>query len=183
MRYPKVTAILRNGVHSHFTTWVVAMFLAIGIVLGGFLGLGFFLWLINKFAEFALPFFAGMTAFFAEYHHGTGVGTALLIGVLLGGATFGIWRFAVNTLRTPILRAAVALPFALGSAVAGYFVGSGLSHVMIASPTWCEVLGIISAMIVGGSAWKRLAAGDPTVGEQALAGPNDHTRSAAAQNG
>ena len=159
------------------------MFLAIGIVLGGFLSLGFFLWLINKFAEFALPFFAAMTAFLGEYHHGTGVGTALIIGVLVGGATFGIWRFAVKTIRSPILRTAVALPFALGAAVAGYFVGSGLSHVVIASHTWCEVLGILSALTVGSAAWKRLTAADPPVSGQGLAGPSEHARSVAAQNG
>lgn len=156
------------------------MFLAIWIVLGGFLGLGFFLWLINKFAEFALPFFAAMTVFLAEYHHGTGAGTAFLIGVLVAAATFGIWRFAHQTLRAPILRAAVALPFALGSAVAGYFVGSGLSHIVISSHSWCVVMGVLSALTSGSAAWKRLAAINPSASGRDPGGP---TGSVAAQNG
>src|ERR1700694_1507578 len=70
---------------STFVTEVSTMVIG-GLVLS-IVGLGFFCWLLFTLAVYALPFFAGLTAGLAAFHSGAGVIGALIVGVLVGGAT------------------------------------------------------------------------------------------------
>jgi high-affinity Fe2+/Pb2+ permease len=77
--------------------------LVIGLVLS-VAGIGFLCWLLFTLAVYALPFFAGLTAGLAAFHSGSGVIGALIVGVLVGGAT---WRSDRPSSRrwTPLIRA------------------------------------------------------------------------------
>src|SRR5579859_2825108 len=90
----------------------------LGLILSVF-GIGFFCWLLFTLAVYALPFFAGMTAGLAAYHSGSGALGALVVGVLAGGATWAIGQIAFATIRSPLIRAVIALLFAAPAAVAG----------------------------------------------------------------
>ena len=98
----------------------------IGIVLSVF-GIGFFCWLLFTLAVYALPFFAGLTAGLAAFHSGSGVIGALIVGVLAGGATLAIGQIVFATVRTPLIRAAIGLLYAVPAAIAGYHATLGLA--------------------------------------------------------
>jgi hypothetical protein len=93
--------------------------LVIGLVLS-VAGIGFFCWLLFTLAVYAFPFFAGLTAALAAFHSGSGDIGALVVGVIIGGATRAIGQITFATVRTPLIRAAIALLFAMRAAIAGY---------------------------------------------------------------
>jgi len=130
--------------------------LIIGLVLG-VVGLGFLCWLLFTLAVYALPFFAGMTAGLAAHHSGSGVVGALIVGVLAGGATLAIGKIAFATVRTPLIRAAIGLLYAVPAGIAGYHATLGLAQIGVPSEGWREAFGVVGAIVVGGTAWARMA--------------------------
>ena len=97
----------------------------VGIILSVF-GIGFFCWLLFTLAVYALPFFAGLSAGLAAFHSGSGVIGALIVGGLAGGATLAIGQIVFATVRTPLIRAAIGLLYAVPAAIAGYHATLGL---------------------------------------------------------
>jgi len=130
--------------------------LVIGLVLS-VAGISFFCWLLFTLAVFALPFFAGLTAGLAAFHSGAGGIGALVVGALAGAATLAIGQIAFVTVRTPLIRAAIALLFAVPAAIAGYHATFGLAHIGIPTAAWREAFAIVGAVLVGGTAWARMS--------------------------
>jgi len=128
----------------------------IGIVLSVF-GLGFFCWLLYTLAVYALPFFAGLTVGLAAFHSGSGVIGAFTVGILAGAATLAIGQIAFATVRTPLVRAAIGLLYAVPAAIAGYHATLGLAHVGIPSDGWRAAFAVLGAILIGGTAWARMA--------------------------
>ncbi len=102
--------------------FVIGLFLSV-------VGIGFLCWLLFTLAVYALPFFAGLTGGLAAFHNGSGVIGALVVGVLVGGTTLAIGQLAFMTVRTPLIRAAIALLFAVPAAIAGYHATFGLAQI------------------------------------------------------
>jgi hypothetical protein len=127
----------------------------IGIVLSIF-GLGFFCWLLFTLAVYALPFFAGLTVGLAAFHSGSGVVGAFTVGILAGAATLAIGQIAFATVRTPLVRAAIGLLYAVPAAIAGYHVTLGSAHVGIPSGGWRAAFAVLGAILIGGTAWARI---------------------------
>jgi hypothetical protein len=155
----------------------------IGIILSA-VGIGFFCWLLFTLAVYALPFFAAMTAGFAVYHNGSGVMGALVVGVLAGGATLAIGQLAFATVRTPLIRAVIALLFAAPAAVAGYHATLGLAHIGIPSQGWQEAFAILGAIMVGSTAWTRMALFAPSIiGPDVASGSGQLAGASTTENG
>ena len=95
-----------------------ATMLIIGIVLV-FVGLAYLCWLLFALAVHALPFFVGATAGVAAYHSGSGAIGAILVGAMASSGTLVIGQIAFMMSRSSVIRAAVALLFAMPAAVAG----------------------------------------------------------------
>jgi hypothetical protein len=133
-----------------------ATMLILGIILSVF-AIGFFCWLLFTLAVYALPFLVGMTAGFAAYHTGYGVFAAALIAIIAGGATLAIGQTAFALVRAPLLRAAIALVFAVPAAIAGYHATLGIAHLCITPGALSQILAAIGAALVGGTAWSRMA--------------------------
>ena len=106
--------------------------LALGIVLN-IIGLGFFCWVLFTLAIYALPFFVGMTA--GPYAHGVGAGPfgAIVLGLVAAAFTLVIGQTIFSIVRTPFLRIAVALKFAVPAALAGFYATFGLSGLTMTS--------------------------------------------------
>ena len=109
----------------------------IGIILSVF-AIAFFCWLLFTLAVYALPVFVGLAAAFAAHHAGYGVFASGLIAIFAGGAVLALGQLAFALVRTPILRAAIALIFAVPAAVCGLLRDSWyrahLHHVHWAEP-------------------------------------------------
>ncbi len=134
--------------------------LALGIVLN-IIGLGFFCWVLFTLAIYALPFFVGMNAGLYAYGAGAGPFGAIVLGLLAAAFTLVIGQTIFSLVRTPILRIAVALMFAVPAALAGYYA-------TMTSDPWRQVFAPIGAVVIGLTAWARLAASPP--GEAGAAG-------------
>ena len=101
--------------------------LIIGIILA-FVGLAYLCWLLFALAVYALPFFAGLSAGLAAYHSGSGPIGAIIVGVVAGAVTVLLGQVAFAIVRSPLIRATVALLFAVPAALAGYHAVLGLAH-------------------------------------------------------
>ena len=143
----------------------------VGIVLS-VVGLGFFCWLLFTLAVYALPFFAGVTAALAAYHSGSGVIGAIIVAVLAGAATLAIGQIAFATVRSPLLRAAIGLLYAVPATIAGYHATLGLAHIGVPAEGWREAFAVVGAILIGGTAWVRMTLCiPPNAGPQVAGGP------------
>jgi hypothetical protein len=84
----------------------------IGIVLA-LVGLAYLCWLLFALAVYALPLFAGVTAGLATYHSGSGPIGAIIVGLIASSVTLVLAQIAFTTLRSPLIRAVIALLFAV----------------------------------------------------------------------
>ena len=145
--------------------------LAIDIFLS-LVGLGFFCWLLFTLAVYALPFFTGLTVALATFHSGTGIISAILIGCFVGGATLAAGQIAFAATHSPFIRGGIALFYALPAAIAGYHATFGLAQIAVPSAAWQEAFAIVGAVIIGCTAWARLAMfAPPNIGQGFGVGP------------
>lgn len=136
--------------------------LVLGLILSVF-GIGFFCWLIFTLIVYALPFAVGLTAGMAAFHGGAGVIGALVVGVAVGALILFVGQIAFASVRPLILRAAIALLYAVPAAIAGYHAVLGLSQIGVPSLLWREVFAWIGALFIGGTAWARMSLFVPPV--------------------
>jgi hypothetical protein len=139
--------------------------LIVGIIFSVF-GIAFFCWLLFTLAVYALPFFAGVTAGFAAYHSGAGAIGALIVGVFAGGATLAIGQVAFAMVSSPLLRAVIALIYAVPAAIAGYHATLGVAQLGVPSAIWQEIFAIVGTALVGGTAFARMSLYNPMFAEQ-----------------
>lgn len=153
--------VVEGATLAPFVTGAITM-LAIGILLN-IVGLGFFCWALFTLAIYALPFFIGMSAGLYAYHAGTGPLGAIGVSVVTAAFVLVIGQAIFSFVRTPILRIAVALIFAIPAALGGYYATFGLSDLTMTSDLWRQAFAVIGAVSIGATAWTRLAAAPPAM--------------------
>jgi hypothetical protein len=136
--------------------------LVLGIIFSLF-GLGALLCLLFTLAVYSLPFFAAVTAGMAAFHSGAGVIGAILVAAFVGGATLAIGQIVFATVRSPTIRTAIALLYAVPATIAGYSATHGLTQLSMPSATWQMMFSVIGAISVGCTAFARLAMLAPPV--------------------
>ena len=139
----------------------------IGIILSVF-AIAFFCWLLFTLALYALPVFVALTTGFAAFHHGYGAGSAGVIALVAGGTTLLIGQVVLSVTRTPLLRAGIALTFALPAGIAGYYASLGIAHLCVGAGALSTSLAMIGAALVFGTAWMRMTVYGPPSSVQAL---------------
>jgi hypothetical protein len=145
--------------------------LVLGIIFSLF-GLGALLCLLFTLAIYALPFFVAVTAGMAAFHSGAGVIGAILVAALVGGATLAIGQIVFATVRSPAIRATVAVLYAVPATIAGYSATHGLAELSMPSVTWQMIFAVIGAICVGCTTFGRLAMmAPPVLGESFSVSP------------
>jgi len=134
--------------------------LILGLILSVF-AIGFLCWLALALAVHALPLFIAITVGLAAYHHDAGLVGALLVALMAGVVTLAIGRMAFALMPSALLRALVALSFAVPAAMAGYKAAFGLIQLSVASHPWCSAFGAVGALLTGGTAFARMTAPCP----------------------
>ena len=135
-------------------------------------GFTYVYWLLFGLAVYALPFFAGATAGLAAYHGGSGPIAAILVGAIAGSVVLAFGQIAFTRLRSPLIRAALALVFAIPAAVAGYHVARGLAHLIVRAGAWQDLIAIAGAAIVAVTTVTRLQLSSrPEADRDVTAGP------------
>jgi hypothetical protein len=130
--------------------------LIIGIILS-FVVLAYLCWLLFTLAVNAFPFFVGVTTGLATYHSGSGPIGAVIVGLVASSITFAAGQIAFTTVRSPLIRAAIALLFAVPAAVAGYHAALGLAQIGVPTEGWRQAIAVIGAIAVAATAWARIA--------------------------
>ena len=154
----------------------------IGIVLS-FVGFAYLCWLLFALAVHALPFFAGVTIGLAAYHGGSGPVAAIIVGAIAGGGVLVLGQVAFTTLRSSLMRAALALLFAVPATVAGYHAARGLAQLVVPAEAWRETIAIAGATIVGATAFMRMWLSPPPDAEPNVAAGLTSPRLPASQTG
>ncbi|MBC3941141.1 hypothetical protein [Sphingomonas albertensis] len=131
---------------------IIALLLSIAAVL-------FLCWLLFTLASLALPFFAALLVGLWAHQAGAGIAGALVAGLSAGIATLVAGQLAFIFVRAAWVRVLIALIFAVPAAVAGYHAVHGLMAIGIASEGWRQTFGAVGAVVIGTSAWLRLAGG------------------------
>ena len=132
----------------------------IGIVLA-LVGLVYLCWLLFALAAYALPLFAGVTAGLATHHSGSGPIGAVIVGVIASTITLIAGQIALTILRSPFIRAGIALLFAMPAAIAGYHAALGLAYIGIPAEGWRQATALIGAIVVAATAWMRMMLSAP----------------------
>ncbi|MBN8933525.1 MAG: hypothetical protein J0G97_17235 [Rhizobium pusense] len=108
-------------------------------------------------ATYALLFLVAVeTARFA-CTTGAGLIGAGVIGLFTGILFFGLMACLFATLRSPVLRLAVALIFAVPPAIAGYALVRGIAREAVPSDVWRHIFSIAGGACTGLLALARLA--------------------------
>lgn len=152
----------------------------IGIVLS-FVGLAYLCWLLFALAVHALPFFASVTSGLAAYHSGAGPVAAIIVGAVAGVVVLVLGQVAFTTLRSSLVRTAVALIFALPAGLAGYHAARGLAYLVVPAEAWRETIAIAGAIIVAATAFMRMWLSSPSDVEQGVAAGRPSPHSPASQ--
>jgi hypothetical protein len=134
--------------------------IVIGIILS-FIGLVFLCWLLFALAVQALPVFVAFAAGLAAYHSGSGEFGAFIVGLIAGALTLAAGQIAVAAFRSPLIRTAIALVFAVPAAMAGYHAALGLAQLGVPAELWQRTFALVCAIAVGATAWARLALPNP----------------------
>ena len=82
--------------------------------------------------------------------------------MVAGAVTVLLGQVAFATVRSPLIRAAVALLFAAPAALAGYHAALGLAQVAIPGEGWRDAMAVAGAIIVAATAWLRMVVFAPT---------------------
>ena len=136
------------------------------------LGLGVICWILFNLAVYALPFFVAVTVGHYLYTSAVGLIGAVAGAFLAGALTLILGQIAFATIRSTPIRLALGVLYGLPAGIAGFQAIKGLSAMGGAGETWTLVFAGIGAVIIGVTAWARVAA---------LAGPEqDHAAASTA---
>ncbi|EZP68888.1 hypothetical protein BV96_04122 [Sphingomonas paucimobilis] len=142
--------------------------MTIFLVLGLFAGL-YLLWLLFRLAVYALPVAAGISVAFWMRDHDFGY-LAALGGFATGVVVLVVGQFLCTVIRSPIVRLAIALLFAIPAGIAGYHAVLGVIGFAIDPGVMLSTLSWIGGVIIAVTAWIRLASLEISQPAQAAAG-------------
>lgn len=132
---------------------VAALLLIVAAVLAAML-----LWTL---AVYALPVWAGALAAMAAWDAGLGAVLALVVGLAAATATLAMGQLLIAVTSSPLLRAGIALGFAVPAAIAGYHAAHGIAA-RVMTPQWTQAaVSAVCAAVIGASAWFRCLAPPP----------------------
>lgn len=135
------------------------------LILGGIAAL-YLIWLLFRAAAFALPLYAGAGAAFLLHGQGYGMAAVLAAGFMVGLLVHLTGQLFYASIRSPLLRALVALLFAAPAGFAGYQAVTGLVGLAIDNTVWLHGLAFAGGLCTASSAWRRLGrAGSDEQGE------------------
>lgn len=137
------------------------------------LGLGVIIYLLFTLAVYALPFFVAVTVGMYVYDTDAGLIAAFASAFFAGAITLIAGQIAFATIRFLPARLAIGAVYAAPAGIAGYHAIKGLSEIGGAGETWTLIFAWIGAMVVGATAWGRVAF---------IAGPEDDVPGASANS-
>jgi hypothetical protein len=127
----------------------MTIFLIVGAVAGLYV-----LALLFRLASYALPVYAGLACAFLLLGRDVGHLGAILGGLVAGIATLLIGQGLIAFICCPLLRAGIALLFAIPAGIAGFQAAHALGSMATDNGMLLAILGSISALATSLSAWR-----------------------------
>jgi hypothetical protein len=121
------------------------------------IGLGFLCWVLFSLAVYALPAFVAVSVGLWANATGSGPAIAIAAAFLAGAATLALGQIAFATVRSPSLRLALAVTFAVPAGIAGFHALERVAEVGNVGEPWTTVAAVLGSVAVGGTAWMRVA--------------------------
>ncbi len=125
------------------------------------LGIGCLCWLLFTLAVFALPFVVGLMSGIWAFHTGAGVLGGIIVGLIAGGATFGLGQLALAFVPWTWLRLLIILAYVAPAALAGYGITHGMAQLAMPSPTWQAIFAIVGAIAASVTSFMRFTGMTP----------------------
>jgi len=130
------------------------------LILGAVAGL-YMLALLFRLASYALPVYAGIGTAFLLLRHDFGHLAAIAGGLTAGIATLLLGQCLIAFIRSPLLRAGIALLFAIPAAIAGFQAAHALGSLATDDGALLAVFGSIAALATSISAWRSVTMTGP----------------------
>jgi hypothetical protein len=126
-------------------------------ILASIAAIGVICCLLFYLAVYALPLFAGVTAGAWAYSTGAGWLGGIAVGFIAGLATLLLGHLLLTFVKPLWLRLMIAAAFVAPAAVAGYHATHGIVKHTMPSDTWQVAFSVVGALVVGITAFARLA--------------------------
>ena len=120
-------------------------------------GLGAICWLMFTLAVYALPFWIGLSAAFWLHTDDAGLLVAIIGGLAAAGLVAALGEIVFARVRSVPLRLAIGLVYAVPAGLAGFHMTKGVAALTGAGETAAIVLAGLGALIIGATAWARIA--------------------------
>ena len=119
-------------------------------------GIGAICALLYNAVVYALPVTIGIEAGLWAIHAGAGSVGGIIVGLVVGVATFLLGQVVLATTRSDVLRIVVALVFVVPAMIASYSATLEIAGWDVPSSLWRHVFAIGGATVVGVTAFMRL---------------------------
>ena len=126
-------------------------------ILASIAAIGIICCLLFYLAVYALPLFAGVTAGVWAYGSGAGWLGGIAVGFIAGLATLLVGHLLLTFVKPLWLRLTVAAVFVAPAAIAGFHATHGIVKHTMPSEAWQMVFSVVGAVVVGATAFARLA--------------------------
>jgi len=126
-------------------------------ILASIAAIGVICCLLFYLAVYALPLFAGVTAGVWAYGTGAGWLGGIAVGFVAGLATLLVGHLLLTFVKPLWLRLMIAAAFVAPAAIAGYHATYGIVKHTMPSETWVVAFSVVGAVVVGITAFARLA--------------------------
>lgn len=126
-------------------------------ILASIAAIGVICCLLFYLAVYALPLFAGVTAGVWAYGIGAGWLGGIAVGFIAGLATLLVGHLLLTFVKPLWLRLVIAAVFVAPAAIAGYHGTHGIVKHTTPSDTWQVAFSVVGAVLVGITAFARLA--------------------------
>jgi hypothetical protein len=126
-------------------------------ILASIAAIGVICCLLFYLAVYALPLFAGVTVGVWAYGSGAGWLGGIAVGFIAGLATLLVGHLLLTFVKPLWLRITIAAVFVAPAAVAGFHATHGIVKHTMPSETWQMAFSVVGAVVVGITAFARLA--------------------------
>jgi hypothetical protein len=126
-------------------------------ILASIAAIGVICCLLFYLAVYALPLFAGVTAGAWAYGGGSGWLGGIAVGFIAGLATLLLGHLLLTFVKPLWLRLMIAAVFVAPAAIAGYHATHGIVKHTMPSETWQVAFSVVGAVVIGITAFARLA--------------------------
>lgn len=123
------------------------------------IGLGAFCLLLFNFTVYALPAMIGLWTGYWTFTSGAGIIGGVLVGLTVGGVTFGIGRGALAMSRPPLFRFLIIALFTMPAALVGYGMMQEIWQITLPESAWQYVFGVAAGSVTACSAALKLLGG------------------------